>query len=281
MPRSIVLFTYLSLLCVSGVSAWPKFSRDLSLMLNDGDPSAFTWLKNFAALGDSYASGINAGTKLGGNGDSSCYRYNGAYPYLLQTMALGVPSDFNFAACRGADTGAVSAQIDKLADNSLDLVTISNGGNDLGLVKLLEDCIYWTTGQAHCDETIKATQATIDRDLMSKTDDMLQKLGPKMRQGNVVIFTLYAQFFNADTDECSSQSWDWVKEAGGLKLTKELRKSLNDLVLAANTKLKAAIASQTSSSRPSRLNIATVDWDGYVGDNKGRFCEEGRMSFVN
>jgi len=58
-------------------------------------------------------------------------------------------------------------------------------------------------------------------------------------------------------------------------LTKDLRKKLNDLVVEANTKIKGAIAGQSGSTRPSKLDIAIADWDDAVGKNNGRFCEEG------
>ena len=51
---------------------------------------------------------------------------------------------------------------------------------------------------------------------------------------------------------------------------------MNDLVVAANNKIQAAIAGQYSGTRPAQLNIQVVDWDKAVQDNKGQFCEEGK-----
>ena len=40
---------------------------------------------------------------------------------------------------------------------------------------------------------------------------------------------------------------------------KILRKQMNDLVVAANAKIRSVIASQSGSSRPARLNIEAVE----------------------
>lgn len=160
-----------------------------------------------------------------------------------------------------------------------DLVTMSAGGNDALLSEVLKACVYLSSTQEKCNEKLAATKKAIDDDLFKNIDDLLQALAPKVRQGGIVVYTLYAQFFNADTDRCSSQAWNWgngiLPQPMGIKLTKDLRKQMNELVVDANTKIQSAIASQSGSTRPARLNIQVVDWDKAVQDNHGRFCEEG------
>ena len=245
---------------------------------NKPDPSNPSWIRNYAAIGDSYAAGIGAGQVLNGNGDTACSRYDGAYPVLLNNI-LGAKSKFQFLACSGDKSTHVKDQVAKLADKSQDLVTISAGGNDALLSDVLKACVYTPAGQDACDKAIASTQDAIDHKLQGEVDDLLQALGPKVKQGGIVVYSLYGQFFNADTDACSSQSWDWfqgvIPGGHGVKLTKDLRKKLNNLAVKANTKIKGAIASQSGSTRPSKLNIAMADWDDAVGKNKGRFCEDG------
>lgn len=275
--NSLWLLGYLAALD-SSAYAFPSVAQFLALRQNNADPSDPSWIQNFAAVGDSYAAGIGAGEVLDGPGDVDCSRYNGAYPALLQNV-LGEKYTFQDLACSGDLSTDVKEQVSKLADNSQDLVTVSAGGNDALLTDVLKNCVYTPAGQDNCNKAIDASRDAIDHKLQGNIDDLLQALAPKLKDNGIVVYTLYAQFFNADTDACSSQTWDWFKEIipgnGGVKLTKDLRKTLNQMVLDANSKIKSAIASQSGSTRPSTLNIAIADWDAAAGETNGRFCEEG------
>ena len=57
----------------------------------------------YVALGDSYSSGVGAGSYDSSSGD--CKRSTKAYPYLW--AAAHAPSSFAFTACSGARTGDV------------------------------------------------------------------------------------------------------------------------------------------------------------------------------
>src|SRR6266513_2661495 len=57
----------------------------------------------YVALGDSYSSGVGAGSYDSGSG--SCKRSTRAYPALW--AAAHTPSSFSFTACSGARTGDV------------------------------------------------------------------------------------------------------------------------------------------------------------------------------
>ncbi|NEE11464.1 lipase, partial [Streptomyces sp. SID7499] len=56
----------------------------------------------YVALGDSYSSGVGAGSYLSDSGD--CRRSTKAYPYLWQ--AANSPASFDFVACSGATTSS-------------------------------------------------------------------------------------------------------------------------------------------------------------------------------
>ncbi|KAL8871781.1 MAG: hypothetical protein Q9174_002458 [Haloplaca sp. 1 TL-2023] len=261
------------------VFAIPPQSR--RLVLRDGiqDPTDPSWIKNFAALGDSYAAGIGAGDVLSRGNDASCSRFSAAYPVLMHNMGFGAEPRLTHLACSGDRSAKVVDQVKQLADNSQDLITISAGGNDALLSEVLKACVYLPGSEDNCNQKLAETKKAIDDELTGNIDRLLQAIAPKVRQGGVVVYTLYAQFFNAQTDVCSSQTWNWFNDIipgdGGIRLTKDLRQKLNDLVLEANRKIQSAIASQSGSNRPSRLNILRVDWDQAVQDNQGRFCEEG------
>ena len=86
--------------------------RDVSNPLDQG------WVKDFAALGDSYAAGIGAGQVLTGDGDGACSRYDSAYAVVMQRHGFGGQPNFKFLACSGDTSENVTKQINQLGDNS-------------------------------------------------------------------------------------------------------------------------------------------------------------------
>ncbi|MGA6168071.1 SGNH/GDSL hydrolase family protein [Amycolatopsis magusensis] len=88
---------------------------------------------NYVALGDSYSSGLGAGSY----GDSgSCKRSANAYPRL---WASANGASLNFLACSGARTPQVLSQLDNVGSGT-NVVTVSVGGNDAGFVDVMTDC---------------------------------------------------------------------------------------------------------------------------------------------
>ncbi|MGW5052967.1 SGNH/GDSL hydrolase family protein [Actinokineospora sp. NPDC004072] len=88
----------------------------------------------YVALGDSYSSGLGAGSYSGG----SCKRSAYAYPQLWANALQ--PSAFSFAACSGAETANVlNSQISAVTADTA-LVTVSIGGNDAGFADVMVDC---------------------------------------------------------------------------------------------------------------------------------------------
>jgi lysophospholipase L1-like esterase len=97
--------------------------------------------KSYAALGDSYAAGIGAGTFTRGSidgRDNPCARTNGAYPFVL-AKSLGLlekESQRNltgwtdFYACSGDELHNLDAQIKQMKGKRVDLITLSISGND-------------------------------------------------------------------------------------------------------------------------------------------------------
>ncbi|WP_171013178.1 SGNH/GDSL hydrolase family protein [Microbacterium sp. 2FI] len=87
----------------------------------------------WGAIGDSFASGVGAGSYL----DNTCYRSSKSYPSLL-----GSDTDkqlVSFLACSGADTAAVTSQAASLS-TTLKTVTVTVGGNDVGFADVMQNC---------------------------------------------------------------------------------------------------------------------------------------------
>ena len=89
----------------------------------------FTWVENFAIVGDSYTAGIGAGGLL----DRDCSRYDGSYAVMMSKFLTGIKNVHN-KACSGAKTPDILTQIQSLPGN-LDLAVLTAGGNDLCLVR--------------------------------------------------------------------------------------------------------------------------------------------------
>src|SRR4051812_3355519 len=91
----------------------------------------------YVALGDSYSSGVGAGSYISSSGD--CKRSTKAHPYLW--AAAHSPSSFDFTACSGARTGDVLAnQLTPLSATTA-LVSVSIGGNDAGFADVMTTCV--------------------------------------------------------------------------------------------------------------------------------------------
>jgi lysophospholipase L1-like esterase len=90
----------------------------------------------YVALGDSYSSGVGTGRY---DLDPGCQRSSLAYPYLWQ--AANRPAGFEFLACGGARIGDVRGQATESALlPQAELVTLTAGGNDVGVGTVLSVC---------------------------------------------------------------------------------------------------------------------------------------------
>jgi len=92
----------------------------------------------YVALGDSYSSGVGAGSYISSSGD--CDRSTNAAAYLWN--AAHKPASFAFNACSGATTDDVLANQLGSLNSSTSLVSISIGGNDAGFSSVITKCAY-------------------------------------------------------------------------------------------------------------------------------------------
>lgn len=116
------------------------YSSPLLIVQNvrrDGpDPADFSWIKRWAAIGDSFTAGIGSGnlyTKE--RADWECSRYDHTYPVLTNAALGPTIQDFQYVACSGARSTQIQDQVTKLKGD-LDMVMLTAGGNDLCLVGL-------------------------------------------------------------------------------------------------------------------------------------------------
>ncbi|KAF2733233.1 SGNH hydrolase [Polyplosphaeria fusca] len=261
---------YLSLFAQAACIPTYGFSDLLprSLEPRDTDPEDYSWLRYWATLGDSYAAGIGAGSRS----DKDCARYDRSYPQLISMddrLGTNQYRVWQNQACSGATTeNVVTDQVPNIASIQ-DVVTLSAGGNDVGLATILNNCVFrwWPFGQT-CEDTIEATKGKID-DLGDKLDKMLEAVMSKLDNVNSrIYYTGYAQFFNAKTTQCDSVTFKFWRLTKGEYLTQDRRSALNDLVVKTNEQIKAAV--ERAGDR-----VVYVDIDPYFSEYGGLYCDEG------
>ncbi|MEU1127590.1 SGNH/GDSL hydrolase family protein [Streptomyces sp. NPDC005899] len=143
---------------------------------------------DYVALGDSYSSGVGAGSYDSASGD--CKRSTRAYPVLWK--AAHAPASFAFTACSGARTGDVTAgQLGPL-NSSTDLVSISIGGNDAGFADVMTTCVLQS--EATCLGRIATARAYVDSTLPGKLDAVYSAISAKAPSARVVVLG-YPRFY--------------------------------------------------------------------------------------
>ncbi|KJK36130.1 lipase [Streptomyces variegatus] len=175
----------------------------------------------YVALGDSYSSGVGAGSYISSSGD--CKRSTKAYSYLW--AAAHSPSTFDFTACSGARTGDVLAgQLAPLSASTA-LVSISIGGNDAGFADVMTTCV--TQSDSSCVSRINTARAYVDSTLPGKLDGVYSAIRSKAPAARVVVLG-YPRFYQLG--------------ATCLGLSETKRKAIND----ASDHLNTAIAKRAA-----------------------------------
>ncbi|MFD7134465.1 SGNH/GDSL hydrolase family protein [Streptomyces sp. NPDC059894] len=146
----------------------------------------------YVALGDSYSSGVGAGSYDSSSGD--CKRSTKAFPYLWN--AAHAPSSFAFTACSGARTGDVlSGQLSPL-NSATGLVSLTVGGNDAGFADVMTTCV--TSSDSTCVSRINTARAYIDSTLPGQLDSVYSAIRSKAPNARVVVIG-YPRFYKLGT----------------------------------------------------------------------------------
>ena len=241
------------------------------------DPEDFSWVKNWAAVGDSYAAGVGSGQRLSGAGNWWCSRYDHSYAALVNAdLTAGGPKGrtFNYWPCSGATNDKVIGQLDALGDRSQDMVTISSGGNDVGFSDLLNECVYqwsphtnyWTDA---CQNQITKSHDLIhDHGFAQALDRVIETARNKVRPSGSIFWVGYGFFFDDSDGQCNGISWgSWKAWPWYQYLSQDHRRKMNDLVTDINNAIQSAVSRAES--------VIFVDWNPYSVDTYGRFCERG------
>lgn len=157
-----------------------------------GATSANAATGGYVALGDSYSSGVGAGSYISSSG--SCDRSTNAYPYLWN--AAHSPSSFSFLACSGATTDDVLANQLGSLSSSTSLVSLSIGGNDAGFADVMTTCVL--NSDSTCLSRINTAKAYVDSTLPGKLDAVYSAISAKAPSAHVVVIG-YPRFYKLGT----------------------------------------------------------------------------------
>lgn len=234
------------------------------------DPFDLSGIQSLAAVGDSYLSGIGAGTKLSGSDASTCSRYDGSYGYLLNQQIGGSSTrKFDFLACSGATSSEVLTKQVSALQGNIQAIILSAGGNDVGLSDVLETCIFPIHPLGSCQSVLQETEDKIKNELPGNIQKLINAVKGKLSRDGFIYYPTYARFFDATTTQCDSVTWAFPSATGNRPfLTRDLRKRMNDLVDATNKVIRDAIASAGS-------QVVFVDYDKYFTELTAGFCQKG------
>ncbi len=148
----------------------------------------------YAALGDSYSSGV--GTRTYYRDGSNCSRSPEAYGPLVSS-ARGYA--LSFQACSGAKTSdVISGQLGPL-NSATNLVTMTIGGNDAGFSTVIEDCALF---YFPCQSAINSADSYIQNQLPPLLDTTYADIRSHAPKAHVVILG-YPHLFTSGGATCN------------------------------------------------------------------------------
>ncbi len=154
----------------------------------DGPPEEPRPLRTYVAMGDSYASGTGTGEYY----DAGCQRSNHSYAKQLAELR-GLT--LTHAACSGARIPNVRANQLAALNDTIDLVTISIGGNDAGFADVITECAK--PAPFTCDGDIANARAFINDTLPGQLDALYTEIETRAPNARVVVLG-YPLLFNGE-----------------------------------------------------------------------------------
>jgi len=143
----------------------------------------------YVALGDSYSSGVGAGSYISASGN--CLRSTKAYSQLWANAHA--PASYVSVACSGAKTTDVTANQVSTLSSTTTLVSISIGGNDLGFATVMQDCVLYST--TTCVNELNAAENTARTSLPGWLDTTYNAIRAHAPNAHVVVLD-YPRFYD-------------------------------------------------------------------------------------
>lgn len=154
---------------------------------------------SYAAIGDSFAAGVGAGSYL----DTSCYRSAKSYAKLLDADAD--KRLVAFPACSGAGTAATIAQVGAVPADAA-LVTVTVGGNDVGFAAVMQNC--FVLPNSSCRSRIDAGAAVATSDAFAAAvANVVGAVRAKAPKARIVVTGYPLLFWENGTGTNPKYSW--------------------------------------------------------------------------
>ena len=161
-------------------------------IIGTGIPAQAASTVHYVALGDSYSSGLGAGSTSG-----SCEQSPNAYAPLW--AKANSPASFTFAACGGATTSdVINTQLSSL-NSSTTLVSITIGGNDVGFANIMETCVLKSTSS--CESVVAAAENYANNTLPGQLDTTLSDIHSHAPNAKIVVLD-YPVFYDLSAWLC-------------------------------------------------------------------------------
>ncbi|KAM0547532.1 hypothetical protein ACHAPJ_010276 [Fusarium lateritium] len=268
----------------------------------DDDPSDFSWVKRWAAIGDSYTAGIGSGRPLGsildgeeldvkvktlnitlpnlqfsGHGNWYCARYDMSYPMIISRLLGSQVESFQYAACSGDRAGQIYQQAEQI-EGDLDMVMLAAGGNDLCLAGIISDCILLSANNEEaCEAVLKVAEENVENIVKNNVKEILYALNKKVNKNGIVVVLGYAEFFSTEDDSCEDEEWDKKAFLEPIQtpqtLTIARRHRFNALVRKINRATADAV-NDIAQDGDVGYKIGFADWNPWVTDASidGQMC---------
>lgn len=165
----------------------------LTVLLTANPASAMTG--GYVALGDSYSSGVGAGSYTSESG--SCDRSTNAYSALWNSAHH--PSSYVSVACSGATTANVNSSQLSALSASTGLVSITIGGNDVGFSNIMQTCIL--EGTSSCVAAVNAAESKAQTSLPGLLDTTYTNIHSHAPNAQVVVLD-YPVFYDTSQYFC-------------------------------------------------------------------------------
>lgn len=150
---------------------------------------------HYVALGDSYSSGVGAGSYTSASG--SCDRSTKAYSALW--AAAQHPAAYTSVACSGATTGTVnSSQLSALSTGTT-LVSITIGGNDVGFASIMQTCVL--EGTTQCVAAVNTAEQKARSQLPGLLDTTYSQISAHAPNARVIVLG-YPVFYDLSVSGC-------------------------------------------------------------------------------
>lgn len=195
----------------------------------------------YVAVGDSFAAGMGAGAEQG-----KCRLSANAYPAVFARKA-GIDLVVN-AACAGATTSDLLKHQLIALDDRTDLVTVSIGGNDLGVAAIAGDCAAGKAAACRNEVTAALSLLNVLPDRLDTVYSAIAQAAPNAR----IVVTGYTLLYDASDPSAP----DFQTAA-----------AINAATLGLNEVIRQAVDQQRADGKA--VTYLSVDFTGHtIGDRR-------------